>query len=104
MDRNIYIGLIVGVVGIVAVIGLAFGLVHILNSKNRSSETLQKGLSPCLQSLENDGYCDDVNNHDACNFDGGDCCGDNVDTTFCHLCDCLDPDNGGSNASTWKVE
>ena len=93
MDRNICIGFIVGVVGVLVVIGLAFGLVHIFNTKNGSSKTIQKGLSPCLKSLENDGYCDDVNNFAACNYDGGDCCGENVDTTFCHLCNCI----GNSN-------
>ena len=29
-------------------------------------------------SLHADGYCDDVNNNEACFFDGGDCCGSNV--------------------------
>ena len=43
-----------------------------------------------------DGICDDENNNEACDYDGGDCCGDNVDTTFCSECQCLDPDFGGS--------
>ena len=32
MDRNICIGFIVGLISVVVVIGLAFGLVHILNT------------------------------------------------------------------------
>jgi len=36
-----------------------------------------------------DGFCDDDNNNDACDFDGGDCCGDNVQTTYCSACQCL---------------
>merc|ERR1719433_1551470 len=42
-----------------------------------------------------DGICDDENNNEVCNYDGGDCCGDNVGTTFCSECQCLDPDFGG---------
>ena len=33
-----------------------------------------------------DGYCDDENNNAGCNFDGGDCCGVNVNTQYCNLC------------------
>ena len=28
----------------------------------------------CIESYIGDGYCDDDNNNDACQFDGGDCC------------------------------
>ena len=35
-----------------------------------------------------DGYCDDENNNDDCNFDGGDCCGPNVNTQYCTQCIC----------------
>ena len=38
-----------------------------------------------------DGYCDDVNNVASCDYDGGDCCGSNVNTAFCSTCACLDP-------------
>ena len=40
---------------------------------------------------EGDGWCDDENNNDGCSFDGGDCCGNNVKTLFCSVCECLDP-------------
>ena len=30
-----------------------------------------------------DGYCDDGANSLDCNFDGGDCCGPNVNTDYC---------------------
>ena len=33
-----------------------------------------------------------MNNNAECNYDGGDCCGANVDTTYCDDCQCLDPD------------
>ena len=38
-----------------------------------------------------DGACDDNNNNCGCEWDGGDCCGENVDTTYCSVCECLDP-------------
>merc|ERR1712165_384659 len=37
-----------------------------------------------------DGYCDDENNNDGCDYDGGDCCGDDVNTQYCSACQCLD--------------
>merc|ERR1712223_2533 len=35
-----------------------------------------------------DGYCDDFNNFASCDFDGGDCCGTNVNKAFCNECKC----------------
>ena len=50
------------------------------------------------QSWHADGYCDDVNNYEACFFDGGDCCGSSVDTNYCTVCQCLsDGGSGGGN-------
>ena len=37
-----------------------------------------------------DNYCDDENNHPGCEYDGGDCCGDNVNTYYCSACECLE--------------
>ena len=34
------------------------------------------------------GFCDDENNNDKCNFDGGDCCLDVVDKHYCSKCVC----------------
>ena len=45
----------------------------------------------CNPNIQSDGSCDDVNNNDNCEYDGGDCCGENVVTVFCYLCQCLDP-------------
>ena len=47
-----------------------------------------------------DGYCDDVNNNEACFFDGGDCCGSNVNTEYCTECQCLEVGDGGSGGTT----
>ena len=35
-----------------------------------------------------DGYCDDNCNYADCNFDDGDCCGDDVETLVCIECLC----------------
>ena len=35
-----------------------------------------------------DGFCDDANNIEECNYDGGDCCGINVQKNFCVNCTC----------------
>merc|ERR1712088_186047 len=45
-----------------------------------------------------DGYCDDENNNDGCDYDGGDCCGDDVNTQYCSACQCLDPDFGSDDS------
>jgi hypothetical protein len=50
-----------------------------------------------------DGFCDDHNNYEACFFDGGDCCGSNVNTIFCTECECLDPNNGNTDALSKKT-
>ena len=35
-------------------------------------------------------FCQDILNNPNCNFDGGDCCGANVNTDFCFECFCYD--------------
>lgn len=44
-----------------------------------------------VASWKGDAYCDDINNTPECDYDGGDCCGPNVNTWFCDACECLDP-------------
>ena len=39
---------------------------------------------------QGDGYCDDENNNSECAWDGGDCCGSDVDTSYCTECACLE--------------
>ena len=43
------------------------------------------------------GFCEDEYNNEGCQFDGGDCCGSNVNTSECKKCQCLDPAGGGSS-------
>ena len=44
-----------------------------------------------------DGFCDDGNNTPGCDFDGGDCCGDDVKTEYCEECQCIDPNANCQN-------
>ena len=36
-----------------------------------------------------DGFCDDMNNNEACNYDNGDCCGIHSDHHYCIECKCI---------------
>ena len=36
-----------------------------------------------------DGFCDDMNNREFCEFDGGDCCGAFTKIHFCIECRCI---------------
>ena len=38
-----------------------------------------------------DGFCHDIANTPECNYDGGACCGENVDITYCLECKCKEP-------------
>ena len=35
-----------------------------------------------------DGFCDDINNNEACGYDNGDCCGLSMEKNFCVDCTC----------------
>ena len=54
----------------------------------------------CIQSWITDGYCDDTNNNLDCTYDGGDCCGSNVNTQYCTECLCLEGGGGGGSAGS----
>ena len=45
-----------------------------------------------------DGFCDDRNNNPKCEYDGGDCCGSNVNKIeeYCTICECRDPNHSGN--------
>ena len=38
---------------------------------------------------KDDGICDDINNNEHCEYDGGDCCGANVKKQYCFECQCI---------------
>ena len=53
------------------------------------------------ESWKGDGSCDDYNNNCGCEWDGGDCCGNDVNIDWCSDCQCLDPNaNSGTDSST----
>merc|ERR1712168_301847 len=49
-----------------------------------------QGPGSCIDHWIGDDYCDDENNNNECGYDGGDCCGDNVNTMYCSECACLE--------------
>ena len=53
-----------------------------------------------LPDYHGDNYCNDENNNEACFFDGGDCCGSNVNTQYCTECQCLEGGGGGNVGTT----
>jgi len=64
--------------------------------------------------FKGDGNCDDNNNNEGCDYDGGDCCPASVKNnkgvktgtvkkTYCTKCECLDPDNQGAALSCFKL-
>ena len=40
-----------------------------------------------------------INNYLDCSYDGGDCCGSNINTDLCTVCQCLQ-EGGGSGGTT----
>ena len=53
--------------------------------------TTPAGPLACNPGWIGDSFCDDINNHMDCSYDGGDCCGCNSKTGWCTECQCLDP-------------
>ena len=45
-------------------------------------------------ALVGNGFCNDNTNVEACNFDGGDCCGTCVNSKYCEKCECKGENNG----------
>lgn len=41
------------------------------------------------QNWVGDGICDDFNNNQPCNFDGGDCCLEELIIDHCEICQCI---------------
>ena len=41
-----------------------------------------------------DGYCDDDTNTESCGYDGGDCCGFEINTDYCVECNCYTDNTG----------
>merc|ERR1711997_157653 len=74
------------------IFGLCLAIVGALPHQDR-----QSGCGSPLWA--NDKWCDDENNNAACKFDGGACCGANVDKTYCTKCQCLQGGSGGGGSA-----
>ena len=64
-----------------------------------SSATNPTTTGGCNSGWIGDNYCDDINNNVGCSYDGGDCCGCNVNTQYCSVCGCLDPNASGGGTT-----
>ena len=71
--------------------GLIAGLTIGYNDSNKLIiDELESDKWTCpYDNLIGDGFCDDEANDFACDFDGGDCCGNDVNTTHCVDCLCI---------------
>ena len=55
-------------------------------------ETTEAPIECAIPHWVGDNYCDDENNNEACGFDGGDCCDNEMDgwDNYCQDCACLE--------------
>ena len=71
----------------------------------RSSNGVDRQSGSCGNpSWVNDQYCDDGNNNAGCNWDGGDCCGNEVPgwDDYCDECACKEPDSESCSIPEYK--
>ena len=64
--------------------------------------TTTSGTGGCNSGWIGDNFCDDVNNNIGCSYDGGDCCGSCggvINTQYCSVCGCLDPNGSGGGTT-----
>merc|ERR1712156_42123 len=78
----------------VVAFALSFTVIAIYGFKLEANEPSTRKEGCIVPSWRGDNYCDDGNNNEGCDYDGGDCCGSNVNKTYCQNCECLDPNNG----------
>ena len=69
-----------------------------------TSNTQSTTSSGCAYpTYKGDGFCNDESNNANCQYDGGDCCGSDVDTSLCTQCQCLDPAFSMTTPSTTSI-
>ena len=54
-------------------------------SSNNCSKLFWYKIKLCI----GDGFCDDIANTLACDYDDGDCCVEDPNTDYCVICDCI---------------
>ena len=64
-----------------------------------SGTTIATTAGECNNLWSGDNTCDDINNNMECGYDGGDCCGCDVQTDYCTECQCLDPNGSGGGTT-----
>ena len=69
--------------------GLACGMDNCLGLNSTFNCCYTPQIDCINQNWVGDGWCDDTNNHIGCDWDGGDCCGDSVNTNYCDECECF---------------
>ena len=60
-----------------------------LDKQSKKLQTIFQNLGGGRPDWQNDTFCDDLNNVEACDYDVGDCCGMNIDRRFCLECQCI---------------
>ena len=69
---------------------LKLGGTTIFNEKKKNVCFKTTGCNSDVPFYIEDLYCDDENNNEECNFDGGDCCLDNINANYCTECLCYE--------------
>ena len=89
MNANL-ISLVTTVINASSIISTTHCVKVCLNKSYFQKKILYPYLDPCdyYNDWIGDGECDDATNNAECGYDGGDCCGDDVETDFCNECIC----------------
>ena len=58
---------------------------NFISSINNCNKLFWYKIKLCIE----DGFCDDIANTLACDYDGGDCCVEDPNTDYCVICDCI---------------
>merc|ERR1711976_153641 len=62
----------------------------ITNNDSNEEQQVNVDANGCKPDWQGDGYCDDDNNNELCQYDSGDCCTD-TENLYCQTCGCIDP-------------
>ena len=62
------------------------GIPDFISTRNVANGLFMKCINPGYVA---DGFCDDETNNENCFYDGGDCCEENPDISYCSACQCL---------------
>ena len=63
--------------------------IYLVRNKNPTVKKSFKFADGGISKWIGDGFCDDMNNQELCDFDSGDCCGAFTKNHFCIHCGCI---------------